>query len=84
MPRTTCADNLARLGEMLTAAAQYSDLCDAGLAEDDACDVEGAYNRIGDLRVCQAELKDKLDVLELRLQSRFRELNGVGSQPRSS
>jgi hypothetical protein len=47
------------------------------LAEDDACDVEGAYNRIGDLRVCQAEQKDKLDALELRLQSRFRELNGV-------
>jgi hypothetical protein len=84
MPRTTCADNLTRLGEMLIAAAQYSDLYDAGLAEDDACDVEGAYNRIGDLRVCQGELKDKLDVLELRLQSRFRELNGVGSQPRSS
>jgi hypothetical protein len=56
MPKETCADNLARLGEMLTAAGEYSDRCGGTLPAEDRNDVEGAYQRIEHLRLCHAEL----------------------------
>jgi len=42
MPAATCADNLARLIEMLAAAAEYADRCGGTLGEECLIDVEGA------------------------------------------
>jgi hypothetical protein len=75
MPKETCADNLARLGEMLTAAGEYSDRCGGTLPAEDRSDVEGAYQRIDHLRVCHAELVQKLAALEFRLRARSGEFS---------
>jgi hypothetical protein len=75
MSKDSCADKLARLGEMLTAAGEYSDRCDGTVLTESRHEVEGAYHRIDILRVCHAELSQKIDALELRLRARLREFS---------
>jgi hypothetical protein len=74
MVPVTCADNLARLMEMLAAAAEYADRCGGTLEEECLIDVEGAQHRMASVRVSQAELGLKLDALELRIDARRKEL----------
>jgi hypothetical protein len=69
-----CADNLARLTEMLAAAAEYADRCGGTLGDECLIDVESAQNRMTNVRVSQAELALKLDALELRINARREEL----------
>jgi hypothetical protein len=73
MPKQPYPDNLARLGDMLTADGEYSDCCDGTLLADSRDEVEGAYHRVDTLRVHHAELSQKIDALELRLHARLRE-----------
>jgi hypothetical protein len=74
MPSATCADNLARLMEMLAAAAEYADRCGATLGEECLIDVEGAQHRMASVLVRQAELESKLDALALQIDARGKEL----------
>jgi hypothetical protein len=74
MPSATCADNLARLMEMLAAAAEYADRCGATLGEECLIAVEGAQHRMASVLVRQAELESKLDALALQIDARGKEL----------
>jgi|HubBroStandDraft_5_1064220.scaffolds.fasta_scaffold555120_2 hypothetical protein len=74
MSPVTCADNLARLMEMLSAAAEYADRCGGTLDSECLIDVEGAQHRMANVRIVQAELGLKLDAVEIRINARRREL----------
>jgi hypothetical protein len=71
---STCADNLARLMEMLAAAAEYADRWDSTLGEECLIDVEGAQHRMAGVLIRQAELGSKLEALVLRIDARREEL----------
>jgi hypothetical protein len=67
-------DNLARLMEMLAAAAEYADRCGGTLGEECLIDVESAQHRMASVLVRQAELGSKLDALVLQIDARRKEL----------
>ena len=68
------ADNLARLIEMLAAAAEYAERSGGTLGEECLIDVEGAQHRTPSVLVRQAELGSNLDALVVRIDARRREL----------
>lgn len=74
--KQTCADNLARLTEMLAAASQYANLCDANVSDECVIDVQSAQEQMYSVRVSHAELSLKLNDLEQRLDARLKELVG--------
>jgi hypothetical protein len=78
-PSQRCADQLFLLGEMLSAAAQYMDLCGNSVAEESVSNLEVAYGRIYDLKEHHLDIGRRLGELELRLRRQLRLLAEVDS-----
>jgi hypothetical protein len=83
--RQYCADKLFLLGETFDAAAQYIDLCDAVLNEEDVSMVQLAYEQISPLKNRAARLGQKLEELEKRVANKLVQLTqptGLKTQPK--